>query len=45
VLIELAYVTNKDDAQMLLSDGWRDKVSDSIMTAIDNYFANVGLPM
>lgn len=45
VLIELAYVTNKDDAEMLLSDEWRNKVSDSIMTAIDNYFSNVGLPM
>ena len=40
VLIELAYVTNKQDAINLKSDAWRDKVSDSIMTAIDNYFAN-----
>jgi N-acetylmuramoyl-L-alanine amidase len=40
VLIELAYVTNKQDAKNLQSDAWRDKVSDSIMTAVDNYFAN-----
>ena len=40
VLIELAYVTNKQDAKNLKSDAWRDKVSDSILTAVDNYFAN-----
>lgn len=47
VLIELAYVTNKQDAANLMSDSWRDKVSDSIMTAIDNYFSNqlAQLPM
>lgn len=40
VLIELAYVTNKEDAALLKSDTWRDKVSDSIMDAIENYFGN-----
>jgi N-acetylmuramoyl-L-alanine amidase len=47
VLIELAYVTNKQDAMNLQSDVWRDKVSDSIMTAVDNYFSNqlAQLPM
>ncbi len=40
VLIELAYVTNKQDAALLKSDSWRDKVSDSIMDAIENYFSN-----
>ena len=40
VLIELAYVSNAEDAALLKSDRWRDKVSDSIMEAIDNYFAN-----
>lgn len=47
VLIELAYVTNKEDAEQLKSDAWRDKVSDSIMTAIENYFSNqlARLPM
>ncbi|WP_083567387.1 N-acetylmuramoyl-L-alanine amidase [Hyphomicrobium sp. CS1GBMeth3] len=47
VLIELAYVTNKQDAKLLSSDAWRDKVSDSIMTAVDNYFSNqiARLPM
>ena len=47
VLIELAYVTNKQDAENLQSDAWRDKVSDSIMSAIDKYFSSqmAQLPM
>jgi N-acetylmuramoyl-L-alanine amidase len=47
VLIELAYVTNKQDAENLQSDAWRDKVSNSILTAVDNYFSNqlAQLPM
>ena len=47
VLIELAYVTNKQDAKNLKSDAWRDKVAESIMTAVDNYFSNqvARLPM
>jgi N-acetylmuramoyl-L-alanine amidase len=47
VLIELAYVTNKQDAANLQSQEWREKVTDSIMSAIDNYFSNqvAQLPM
>lgn len=47
VLIELAYVTNPLDARNLKSKAWRDKVSDSIATAIDNYFTSqiAQLPM
>lgn len=47
VLIELAYVTNKEDARKLKSSEWRNKVSDSIKSAVDNYFANqlAQLPM
>jgi N-acetylmuramoyl-L-alanine amidase len=40
VLIELAYVTNQEDAHNLKSDGWREKVAQSIVTAIDNYFSH-----
>ncbi len=40
VLIELAYVTNKEDAAKLRSDSWRSKVADSITTAVENYFSN-----
>ena len=38
VLIELGYITNTEDAQQLKSDKWRDKVSGSIVTAVDSYF-------
>lgn len=40
VLIELAYVTNEQDARNLRSGQWRDKVSGSILSAVDNYFSN-----
>lgn len=40
VLIELAYVSNQEDARNLRSEEWRLKVSQSIMTAIDNYFSH-----
>lgn len=47
VLIELAYVSNLQDANNLKSDEWREKVADSICSAIDNYFSNqvARLPM
>lgn len=40
VLIELAYVSNKQDAALLNSDSWREKVAGSIRTAVDNYFSH-----
>ena len=40
VLIELGYVTNRSDAENLRSDEWRADVSQSIVTAVDNYFHN-----
>jgi len=40
ILIELGYVTNEEDAELLKSEAWREKVSTSIVTAIDNYFAD-----
>jgi N-acetylmuramoyl-L-alanine amidase len=47
VLIELAYVTNKQDASNLKSDDWREKVAQSIVSAVDNYFSHeiARLPM
>lgn len=47
VLIELAFVSNSEDAKLLKSDEWRAKVADSIRTAIDNYFSHnmARLPM
>jgi N-acetylmuramoyl-L-alanine amidase len=47
ILLELGYLTSQEDAQQLRSDQWRDKVSGSLVTAIDNYFSNhvTRLPM
>jgi N-acetylmuramoyl-L-alanine amidase len=47
ILLELGYLTSHEDAQQLRSDLWRDKVSGSLVTAIDNYFSNqvARLPM
>jgi N-acetylmuramoyl-L-alanine amidase len=47
ILVELGYVTNEEDAELLKSDAWREKVSASIVTAIDNYFSHqlARLPM
>ncbi len=47
ILLELGYLTSTADAQQLKSDQWRDSVSGSLVTAIDNYFANhvARLPM
>lgn len=47
VLIELAYVSNAQDAKLLKSNEWRDKVSDTIVGAVENYFSNqiARLPM
>lgn len=40
VLVELAFVTNRQDAQKLMSDEWRAKVANSLVTGIEAYFAN-----
>jgi len=39
VLVELGYVSNRQDLQSLLSDGWRNRTADSMAQAIDSYFA------
>ncbi len=38
VLVELGYVSNRDDLRSLLSDSWRNKTADSIAHAVDGYF-------
>lgn len=40
VLIELAYVSNRRDSARLQSQRWRNKVSASLVTAIDDYFSH-----
>jgi N-acetylmuramoyl-L-alanine amidase len=39
VLVELGYVSDRDDLKSLMSDGWRDRTADSIAKAIDSYFS------
>jgi N-acetylmuramoyl-L-alanine amidase len=39
VLVELGYVSNRQDLQSLLSDNWRNRTADSIAQAIDIYFS------
>src|SRR5262249_58781475 len=38
VLIELGYVTNRQDLKSMTSDAWRGRAADAIVHAIDNYF-------
>jgi N-acetylmuramoyl-L-alanine amidase len=42
VLIELGYVSNKQDLQSLLSDTWRDHTANAIASAVDGYFSSHG---
>jgi N-acetylmuramoyl-L-alanine amidase len=39
VLVELGYVSNKQDLQSLLSDTWRDHTAGAMGQAIDDYFS------
>ena len=39
VLVELGYVSNKEDLQSLSSDSWRDHTANSMSAAIDGYFS------
>jgi N-acetylmuramoyl-L-alanine amidase len=38
VLIELGYVSNKDDLQQMMSEGWRSKTVGAVAQAIDGFF-------
>ena len=39
VLVELGYVSDRQDLKSLMSGAWRDRTADSIATAVDTYFA------
>ena len=39
VLIELGYVTNKDDLKLITSDQWRSRTADAITQAINTFFS------
>jgi N-acetylmuramoyl-L-alanine amidase len=45
VLIELAYVSNRQDAENLKSVAWRERVSTSIANAVARYFNFASLPL
>jgi N-acetylmuramoyl-L-alanine amidase len=39
VLVELGYVSNKEDLQSLSSDSWRDHTANAMASAIDGFFS------
>jgi N-acetylmuramoyl-L-alanine amidase len=39
VLVELGYVSDREDLKSLMSDAWRDHTADSLAKAVDTYFA------
>jgi N-acetylmuramoyl-L-alanine amidase len=39
VLVELGYISNKEDLKSLMSAAWRDQTADSIAKAIDEYLS------
>jgi N-acetylmuramoyl-L-alanine amidase len=38
-LVELGYVSNRQDLQSLLSEPWRNRTAETIAKAIETYFA------
>jgi N-acetylmuramoyl-L-alanine amidase len=42
VLVELGYMSHEQDAQLLQSAAWQQRVAGSIGAAVDNYFAKRG---
>lgn len=39
VLVELGYMSSRDDLKLLTSDAWRNQVADAMVGAIDDFFA------
>jgi len=39
VLLELGYVSNAQDLKLMTSEPWQSKTADSIVQAINTYFA------
>ena len=39
VLLELGYLTNKEDEKRLMSKAWRERTSTALAAAIDKYFS------
>lgn len=39
VLVELGYVSNKQDLKLMTSDGWRSRTSDAVAHAVNTFFS------
>jgi N-acetylmuramoyl-L-alanine amidase len=39
VLVELGYLSDREDLKSLMSDAWRDRTANSIAKAVDSYFS------
>ncbi|MFG1396889.1 N-acetylmuramoyl-L-alanine amidase [Roseixanthobacter pseudopolyaromaticivorans] len=39
VLVELGYMSSREDLKLMTSDAWRDKVTDAMQSAITEFFA------
>ena len=39
VLVELGYVSNKEDLKQLVSGAWRNRTAASIVQAVDTFFS------
>ncbi len=39
VLIELGYVSNREDLKQLTSEAWRSRTADAVVSAVDTYFS------
>ncbi|WP_284311722.1 N-acetylmuramoyl-L-alanine amidase [Labrys miyagiensis] len=38
VLLELGYLSSRDDVKLLTSDDWRNRATDAVVTAVDAFF-------
>lgn len=39
VLLELGYLSSKEDARLMMSNAWRDKATSAVAQSVDRYFA------
>ena len=39
VLLELGYLSSKEDAKLMMSEAWREKATGAVAQAVDGYFA------
>jgi len=39
VLVELGYMSSREDLKLMISDAWRDKLATTISSSIDDFFA------